>query len=366
MSFRKHLPLLAVCVLAAGVLLAQSPGSRPAARSAKTTAAARTGDLLSRGHGQYWQAYDLAPYTSAITSTNQPEQAVVDWVLRETGYEVWHREPMSVLCADRDSLKVYAPAELHDAARQIVERFTSTTFRRHAFALRVISLRDSSWRLRASQFMEPAAVESPGVQAWLVGRDNAAMLLAEMARRSDYLEFSSPNLLVYHGESHVLSQTNPKTYSRRIALTPGTWPGYELVSGQIDEGIALEVSPLLSADGATVDAVVKCHIDDLETLHAIPLDVASGMAPRQRAKVEVPQVSHFRMQEKFRWPADRVLLIALGMVPAPLAAPEPLSLRLVAPPPARADVLIFLEPRGAETDNTQPAAFRATRSHGRY
>ena len=43
--------------------------------------------------------YDITPYTLRVTGTNQPEQAIVDWILRETGYETWHSEPLGLLCA---------------------------------------------------------------------------------------------------------------------------------------------------------------------------------------------------------------------------------------------------------------------------
>ncbi len=35
--------------------------------------------------GQVWREYDITPYTARVTSTNRPEQAIIDWVLRETG-----------------------------------------------------------------------------------------------------------------------------------------------------------------------------------------------------------------------------------------------------------------------------------------
>ena len=34
-----------------------------------------------------WREYDITPYTLRVTSTNRPEQAIIDWILRETGYE---------------------------------------------------------------------------------------------------------------------------------------------------------------------------------------------------------------------------------------------------------------------------------------
>ena len=117
----------------------------------------------------------------------------------------------------------------------------------------------------------------------------------------------------------------------------------------MDEGYSLELSPLLSLDGRTIDAVVKCHLDQLEKLQSVMLDVSTAAAPRQRTKVEVPQLTSFRLQERFRWPTDQVLLIGCGMVAPPLPAEQGLRLPLVSVP-ARVDLLIFVESR-ARMDN---------------
>ena len=54
---------------------------------------------LPNQHGQVWREYDITPYTARVATTKRPEQAVVDWILRETGYEAWHSEPLAVLSA---------------------------------------------------------------------------------------------------------------------------------------------------------------------------------------------------------------------------------------------------------------------------
>jgi hypothetical protein len=78
------------------------------------------------------------------------------------------------------------------------------------------------------------------------------------------------------------------------------------------------------------------------------MEVPTLAAPRQRTKLEVPQMTNFRFHERFRWPVDQVLLIGMGMVPPPapvdntsLAANLPLP--LVGPP--RADLLVLVEHR---------------------
>ena len=52
---------------------------------------------LPNDHGQVWREYDITPYTVRNTTTSHPEQAIVDWILRETGYEAWHSTPVGLL-----------------------------------------------------------------------------------------------------------------------------------------------------------------------------------------------------------------------------------------------------------------------------
>ncbi len=71
-------------------------GQAPSANRAKVTNGAST---LPNSHGQVMREYDIRPYTLRVSGTEHPEQTIVDWVLRETGYESWHSEPLGLLSA---------------------------------------------------------------------------------------------------------------------------------------------------------------------------------------------------------------------------------------------------------------------------
>ena len=168
-------------------------------------------------------------------------------------------------------------------------------------------------------------------------------------RRSDYRELNSPNLQLTSGQSEVIARTRPRTFIRGIRPT-NVFPGYEPVQAQLDEGFGLQISPLMSLDGRTCDAVVKCNIDQLEKLVPVNLDVPTG-GTTQRVQIQVPQLVSWRLNERFRWPTDQVLLLSCGVVanPAgdvsgPLAAINPFD-----PPGSRSDALMLLEYRGRST-----------------
>jgi len=305
---------------------------------------------LPNEQGQVWREYDISPYTLRVTTTNRPEQAIVDWILRETGYEAWHGEPLGILSATRRTLRVYHTPQVQAVINDLVNRFVNSEAETHTFGLRVVTLDQPNWRARAQRLVKPVPVQTPGVNAWLLEREDAAVLVAELQRRSDYREHSSPHLLVNNGQSTVVSALRGQAYIRDVTLRPDVYPGFQADTGQIDEGFAIEFSPLLSSDRTLIDATIKCHVDQVEKLVPVVIDAPTATAPRQRAKIDVPQVTHFRFHERFRWPAHQVLLLSMGMVALPVPIDNKslvpgLALPLVGGPP-RADLLLLVESKG--------------------
>ncbi len=317
----------------------------------KRVAAVSTGTgTLPHEQGQIWREYDISPYTLRVASTNRPEQAIVDWVLRETGYEAWHSEPLAILSASRRTLRVYHTPEMQDVVADIVDRFVSSEAQTHTFSLRVITVNSPDWRSRCVRLLQPVPVQTPGVQAWLLEKETAAAIVADLRRRSDFREHSSPYLIVNNGQSTVVSTTRGRSYVRDAILQPTSWPGFQPETAVVDEGFSLEFSPLLSVDGKTIDGIIKCEINQVEKMVPVMLDVPTAVAPRQRTRIEVPQMAHFQFHERFRWPSDKVLLVGMGMVPLPvpgdgmtLIGGIPLPLRSA---PARAELLVFVDGKG--------------------
>lgn len=305
------------------------------------------GGSLPSEQGQVWREYDITPYTQRISNTKKPEQAIVDWIFRETGYEIWHSDGVAVLAADNRSLRVYHTPAVHATVTDVVDRFVNTEVESHAFGVRVITVDHPSWRAKADRVLKPIPVQTPGVQAWLLAKEDATFLIAELRKQTDFREHSSPHLLVNNGQSSVVAATRPRTYVRRIVPRPEVFPGFEAEMGQIDEGFSLEFSPLLSRDHRMIDAAIKCNIDQVEKLIPVALDVPTPVSQRQRTQVDVPQQTQFRLHERFRWPAEQVLIIDAGVVPVPVPT-DPGLLQMALPMSAspRANLLIFLEGKG--------------------
>lgn len=324
-------------------------------------------DVLPNDRGQIWREYDISPYTLRVTSSDKPQQAIVDWILRDTGYEAWHGEGVTVLTADKRTLKVYHNAEIQEAVADVVDRFVNSKAETHQFGVRICTVGSPNWRTRAQKYLMPVPVQSPGVQAWLLAKEDAATLINDLRRRTDYREHSSPHLMINNGQNAVISGHRPRAYVAGLMPRRDGSPGYEPEQAQINEGYTVDISPLISLDGHAIDAIVKCNIDQVEKMVPVELEMPGLAGQSQWINVEIPQMTSNRLQERFRWPTDKVLLVSMGVVASPVPqAKLPIPLPL-GNGPSRADALLFLESKGnIQSPMQDRSASRSVNVRGRY
>ena len=274
---------------------------------------------LPSDQGQVWQEYDISVYTSKVQGTEHPEQAVIDWILRETGTEVWFTQPLGVLNANAKTVRVYHTPEMQRIVADVVGRFVNGTQDPHVLGLRVVAVDHPNWRAPFLNRLRPIPVQSAGIDAWLVSREDASVLLAELRRRIDFREHAATSLVFHNGQSQTVAQLRPRAYVRsfRARAQDNAWTGYDMERGQIQEGFTLQVSPLLSPDERTIDVVLKCGIDQVERLVPVGVDLPGFTGQMQRAEIQVPQLVSWRLHERFRWPTSHVLLLGCGVIASP-------------------------------------------------
>lgn len=328
--------------------------------------------------GQYWEEYDLTPYTKEL-QVDRPQRAIVDWILRDTGTDVWFTEPFGILSADRSKLRVYHNAQMHQLVRGIYEQFVNGTVAPQSYGLRVMAVGNPNWRTRAHSLMRTVQAQSPGVQAYLLHKENSAILLAMLRGRADFRELAATELIVHNGQSQELEQVRGRNYVQDLQPAEGQWPPYMPVTADIKEGYRMQLSPLLSVDRRTVDLVVKCDIDQLEKVSNVSLDLPLPTGQFYTGMISVPQVASWRLHERFRWPADQVLLLSCGVVAAPQGGTNNSLLgqgsgllgldRILSPGGERADALLMIEHRGDATNQTSSSSALQTtglNTRGRY
>jgi len=176
-----------------------------------------------------------------------------------------------------------------------------------------------------------------------MAREEAAVLLAILRRRGDCQELPTGPVLAGNGLPAVLSGGRKRPYVQDVVPRPDAWPGWQTLGSSCDEGMTLDVQPLLSSDGTVVEAVLRVRIDQIERM--APVAVTVPTADRQRVQVEVPQLSAVRVGERFRWPANQVLVVGLGLVPWPVPGQNAAGSAALLADAKRTDVVVVVEPR---------------------
>src|SRR6185503_20055003 len=105
--------------------------------------------------------------------------------------------------ADARSLRVYHTPATQAIVAEVADRFVNSEAETHAFGIRVVSFDSPSWRAKAQRMLRPVNVHTQGVQAWLIAKEDAAVLLGELRKRGDFREHSAPHLLVNNGQTAV-------------------------------------------------------------------------------------------------------------------------------------------------------------------
>ncbi|MEZ6098251.1 MAG: hypothetical protein R3E01_04700 [Pirellulaceae bacterium] len=335
--------------LAEGDTAANSPATRGIARVSSGTG------TLPNDDGQVWREYDITGFTDRIQG-ERSEQAIVDWILRETGTEAWFADPVGLLSANRQVLRVYHTPQMQQVVANIVDRFVRKEASTYAFGVRLCTVSSPNWRTKAFSRLRAVPVQTPGVEAWLLSKEDAAIVLADLRKRTDYREHNTPNLLIYNGHSQELSHKSPMAYVRSVNPQGAGWPTQNLEMGQVEVGYRMALSPLLSLDERTIDAVIKVESSQVEQLTPVAIPVPTMANPNQQVQIQVPQTSSWRLHERFRWPADQVLLVSCGVVASP--SPEggrrgALGVGVNRDAP-RADALLFLEGKGGVPSRNLP------------
>ena len=313
---------------------------------------------LPNDAGQVWREYDITPYSSAISGIDDPQQAILDWILKETGTEMWFNQPLGILSANRNQVRVYHTPEIQAIVHGIIDRFVNTRGQVQNLEVSLITIGKPNWRSAAYPVLQPIEVQSPGVEAWMVTKENAALLRASLARRGDFKDHGTGRIAHNDGQTVVLKKTQPVQFIRNFRWVTGQIPSYQPLVTTVDEGYTLEISSLSSLDGNTVEAAIQCHVDQVEKLDTVKVDVPGVVgATTDRISLQIPQLVSWRLKERFRWRDDQVLLLSCGVVatPGPEAA-SAINLPRVfgSSGKRRADALLFVDYRGPQLPGNVP------------
>ncbi len=337
----------------------QSVGASPDTRPG-ITRVTRTFEKLPNSAGQVWREYDITPYTSELTNLDRPEQSVIDWIVKETGTKLWFGEPMGILSADRRRVIVYHTPEIQKVCKSIIDRFNRTRAQAQVFEINLVTVDKPNWRATAYPMLQPVEVRSPGIEAWLVSKENAAILQSQLSHRADYKRHSGGRVASPDGQTFVLEKSEPVSFMQALQWTPDQILNFQPKTETINEGYRLALSCLTSLDNRTIEAIIDCDVDQVEKLTPVKVDVPAPGGVLQQLDLSVPQLVSWRLNERVRWPSDQVLLLSCGIVASPEAKRDlprgAFGMLSRFQSAKRTNAMLFIEFRGPQSGATVPQA----------
>ncbi len=323
----------------------------------RTTKVTRTFSSLPNSAGQVWREYDISPYTSRITNSENPQQAIVDWILKETGTEMWFNHPLGILSATKNQLYVYHTPEVQQAIHRLVDRFVYSRGQVQSVDITLMTVDNPNWRSSAYPMLQSVESKSLGVEAFVLSKESAALLQSQLARRSDARLVSSGTVNNHDGQPFQLRNTRQTQFFSSLQWVPHQLPNYQPITAKVDEGYAVSINCLSGMDARTIEAIIQCDIDQIEKLTNVKVDAPSVHGNIQPVTLQIPQIVSWRFHERFRWSNDQVLLLTCGVVSGmdPNQPSSGISIPLLPNPKTkRADALLFIDYRGPATGAGHP------------
>ena len=279
---------------------------------------AKVTDAIEGAAGQLWREYNLAPYTSRMTDCAHPEQAVVDWIFKQTGPETWHGEDVAVLSATRGKLRVYHRPEVQARVATIVERFTRQVQPQVSIRVQLAVAPDLNWRNGMAHLLRPVALGPDGQQVWLMAPEDASLLRSRL-RLDRVAGPTGQHLMLRNGQPAQFEAGKEVNYISSLELEGGSYLSYQPVIGKLHEGVQAKFMALWTLDGNAVDLEVELTTRLVQRLHS-----SQGLAPlstgTQEAVLQVPETVASSMIQNLRWPISQVLVISAGVQPSRSAA----------------------------------------------
>lgn len=337
---------------------ASRPFSATQSQRPGITRVTKTFEKLPDSAGQIWREYDITPYTSELSNIEKPEEAVLDWIVKETGTKTWFGGDLALLSVDEKKVIVYHTPEVQSVVKSLIDRFNRTRAQNQVFEVNLVTVNNPNWRATAYPVLQPIDLRSPGIEAWLVSKENAALLQNQLSRRGDFKRHSGGRVAAPDGQTFVLEKSEPVSFVQALQWAPGQIPNYQPKTETINEGYRLALSCLTSIDNQTIEAIIDCDVDQVEKLTPVKVDVPARGGVLTQLDLNVPQLVSWRLNERVRWPADQVLLLSCGIVASPEAEQNlprgAFNMLSRFQASKRTNALLFIEFRGPQSGSTVP------------
>ena len=295
--------------------------------------------------GHQWKTFDISKYTALPHKENNPQNSISDWVFRRTTYAPWHGEKIAVLSAGRTKLRVYHNAKVLDQVAEVVERFVDAHSDYITLTVRVVAANDSRWRFAVYKRLNLIGTGPQGQQVWTLRPEDATLIFSQLQISQGARELTHKTKFdMINGQTAKLVTTSPRPYTGGLQREGAVAQGFQPKAEELEEGVVLRISPLLSYDGDTVEAAMLLTTNNVRAFHQTRILAPREVGPGE-ARIDVPEVSETRLNQTVKdWPVGQTLLISAGIQPGILQSKGGLfNMRIPGTVPGGTEVLVFID-----------------------
>lgn len=308
--------------------------------------------------GHLWRTFDIARYTALSHSQANPQNSIVEWIMRRTGSATWHGEKLAALSAGRSQIRAYHNAKTLKTVEEMVERFTKQPVADMLrIRVRFVAAADPRWRYAVFTRLKPLLSGPQGQQVWTMKVEDAAMVRAQMAIYQGFKPLADQEIKMVNGQTLTVETLEDVTFTSGPQRDAAAGFGYQPGTSQLKEGIILRMSPLLTYEGDALDVAVELTANTVKSMHRTKILARREIGPPDMT-IDVPEVVETRLNQTIpKWPIGETLLISAGIHPGILQSKTGfLNLRIPGTVPTNTELLVFLD---VELINSAPRTARS-------
>ncbi len=309
--------------------------------------------------GSQWRTYNIAHYTRQARNQDNPQKALVEWILKRTGGNEWHGEKIAVLSASPTQLRVYNTPAVLKQVDELVERFTNSVADVLSVHVQFIAAVDTRWRYSVLSRLTPVATGPQGQQVWTLKTADAAIVLSTMQLQQGFRKLAEQRVEMINGQTLVVKTKETRTFAGGLMRDSAPGLGFQPRPDKLDESIILKMSPLLNFDGDALDAMLDLTATTIRSFHRTKIIAPRELGPSETA-VDVPEASETHLDQTLKnWRLGQTLLISAGIHPGILDKKGGwFNLPIPGTYATGTEVLVFLD---VETVNNRSAEPRPAR-----